>query len=76
MEFSISRFDPECDERPLMQEHDLDLVASGRMLLDVLLRLKAQDNTLSSLPKAPRPRWCRTAFLKATGQATPSLPSA
>jgi succinate dehydrogenase / fumarate reductase, iron-sulfur subunit len=47
MNFSISRFDPERDERPFLQDYDIEPMASDHMLLDVLLRLKAQDPTLS-----------------------------
>jgi succinate dehydrogenase / fumarate reductase iron-sulfur subunit len=47
MKFSISRFDPDKDEQPYLQDYDIALVASDHMLLDVLMRLKAQDNTLS-----------------------------
>lgn len=48
MKFSIYRFDPEKDEKPYMKDYDLH-VESGKdmMLLDALLLLKAQDETLS-----------------------------
>jgi succinate dehydrogenase / fumarate reductase iron-sulfur subunit len=44
---SISRYDPERDAKPFLQDYEIDLVATDHMLLDVLLRVKAQDNTLS-----------------------------
>ena len=44
--FSIYRYNPEQDSRPYMQEYTLD-VPPGMMLLDALLELKAQDETLS-----------------------------
>ena len=47
MKLSISRYDPERDAKPFLQDYEIDLVATDHMLLDVLLRLKAQDNTLS-----------------------------
>ena len=49
MKFSIYRFDPERDQSPTMQvfELDDDLLDSEMMLLDALLLLKAQDETLS-----------------------------
>jgi len=49
MKFSIYRFDPEHDQSPTMQvfELDDDLLDSEMMLLDALLLLKAQDETLS-----------------------------
>jgi succinate dehydrogenase / fumarate reductase iron-sulfur subunit len=47
MKFSISRYDPDRDERPYLQDFEIVLIDSDHMLLDVLLRLKAQDNSLS-----------------------------
>ena len=47
MKISVSRYDPDCDERPRLQDYEIELQSSDRMLLDVLIRLKAQDNTLS-----------------------------
>ena len=44
--FRIYRYNPEKDSRPYMQEYTLD-VPPGMMLLDALLELKAQDETLS-----------------------------
>lgn len=49
MRFRIYRYDPGRDEAPRMQDYELDdaLVEPGMMLLDALLLLKAQDETLS-----------------------------
>ncbi|MFO8153687.1 succinate dehydrogenase iron-sulfur subunit [Thioalkalivibrio sp.] len=49
MEFSIYRFNPETDSAPYMQDFTLgdDLVEPGMMLLDALLLLKEQDDSLS-----------------------------
>jgi succinate dehydrogenase / fumarate reductase iron-sulfur subunit len=49
MQFSIYRFDPEGEQAPHMQTFDLEDVLLDRemMLLDALLLLKAQDETLS-----------------------------
>jgi succinate dehydrogenase / fumarate reductase, iron-sulfur subunit len=47
MKLSISRYDPDRDEAPYLQDYEIELVASDHMLLDVLLRLKRQDETLS-----------------------------
>ena len=47
MKFSISRFNPERDKAPHMQDYEIEIVESDHMLLDVLLRLKRQDDTLS-----------------------------
>jgi succinate dehydrogenase / fumarate reductase iron-sulfur subunit len=49
MKFSIYRFDPESDPAPRMQTFELgdDRLDSEMMLLDALLLLKSQDETLS-----------------------------
>ena len=47
MRLSIFRFNPEHDDEPYMQEYEIELRATEVMLLDVMLRIKAQDNTLT-----------------------------
>ncbi len=49
MRFSIYRFDPEKDQKPRMQDYEIDLEKTGAiMVLDALLIIKAhQDETLS-----------------------------
>lgn len=48
MQFSIYRYDPEKDNKPYMQDYHLDIPAGqDMMLLDALLLLKAQDETLT-----------------------------
>jgi succinate dehydrogenase / fumarate reductase iron-sulfur subunit len=47
MRFSIYRYNPEADREPYMQDYTLDEIGPGMMLLDALLRIKAQDETLS-----------------------------
>ncbi len=49
MKFSIYRYDPDSGERPRMQDYVLDesQIRPGMMLLDALLLLKAQDETLA-----------------------------
>ena len=43
MKFSISRYDPDHDDKPYLRHYDIDILPSDRMLLDVLLRIKSQD---------------------------------
>lgn len=45
--FHIYRYDPDADEKPRMQVMALDVGSADRMLLDVLMRLKAIDPSLS-----------------------------
>ena len=49
MRFSIYRYNPDTDAKPYMQDYELSdsLIESGMMLLDALLLLKAQDESLS-----------------------------
>jgi succinate dehydrogenase / fumarate reductase iron-sulfur subunit len=45
--FEIYRYDPDKDKEPYMQKYELELDGSERMLLDALIRLKKQDESLS-----------------------------
>jgi succinate dehydrogenase / fumarate reductase iron-sulfur subunit len=47
MKFRLYRYNPETDAKPHMQDVELDIDPAGKMLLDALLALKAQDETLS-----------------------------
>jgi len=49
MKFSIYRYNPDSDQAPRMQDYELDAEQTGSdmMLLDALLLLKAQDETLA-----------------------------
>ena len=47
MRFNIYRYDPEKDARPYMKAYEVALEPSDRMLLDALVRLKAQDDSLA-----------------------------
>lgn len=49
MRFSIYRYNPETDEQPYQQEYVLpaEQITPGMMLLDALLKLKEQDESLS-----------------------------
>ncbi|QJP69039.1 succinate dehydrogenase/fumarate reductase iron-sulfur subunit [Burkholderia glumae] len=43
----VYRYDPDRDARPRLQTYEIELAAGERMLLDVLGRLKALDETLA-----------------------------
>ncbi|MDA3877544.1 MAG: succinate dehydrogenase iron-sulfur subunit [Halothiobacillus sp.] len=47
MRFSIYRYNPDTDSKPYMQDYTLDIEPEGNMLLDAILLIKAQDETLS-----------------------------
>ena len=47
MKFRIQRYDPDRDAKPRMQDYDVEMGPSDRMLLDALVRIKTIDDTLS-----------------------------
>ncbi|MGE0357243.1 MAG: succinate dehydrogenase iron-sulfur subunit [Burkholderiales bacterium] len=47
MKFRIQRYDPDKDARPYFQDYDVAMGPADRMLLDALVRIKAEDDTLS-----------------------------
>ena len=47
MRFKIYRYDPDKDSQPYMRDYEIALEPSDSMLLDVLIRIKAQDDSLS-----------------------------
>ncbi len=47
MLFSISRYDPDKDEKPYMQDYEVELASTDKMLLDALIRIKTIDDSLS-----------------------------
>ncbi len=57
-EFSIYRYDPDKDKKPYMQDFELKLPAGkDMMLLDALLELKKQDETLAFRRSCGRGLW-------------------
>jgi succinate dehydrogenase / fumarate reductase, iron-sulfur subunit len=67
MRFSIYRFNPETDARPHMQDYDVQLEPTDRMLLDALLRIKAQDDTLA-LRRSCREGVCGSDAMNVNGK--------
>jgi succinate dehydrogenase / fumarate reductase iron-sulfur subunit len=47
MRFSIYRYNPDVDKKPRMQDYDIPLEPTDRMLLDALVRIKEHDDTFS-----------------------------
>jgi succinate dehydrogenase / fumarate reductase iron-sulfur subunit len=47
MHLRIFRYDPERDFKPYMQDYDVQLEPSDRMLLDALVKVKAYDDTFA-----------------------------
>jgi succinate dehydrogenase / fumarate reductase, iron-sulfur subunit len=67
MKFSIYRYNPDSDERPYMQDYDVAPHASDRMLLDVILRIRAQDETLT-IRKSCREGVCGSDAININGR--------
>lgn len=67
MKLSISRYNPECDISPYLQDYEIELSPGDHMLLDVLIRLKAQDNTLT-LRKSCREGVCGSDAMNINGR--------
>jgi len=67
MKFLIYRYNPETDAAPRMQEYELDVAPEGKMLLDALLLLKEQDDTLS-LRKSCREGVCGSDAMNINGR--------
>ena len=47
MKFRIYRYDPDKDAQPRMQDYDVAMQPTDRMLLDALIRIKSIDDSLS-----------------------------
>ncbi|TSA23245.1 MAG: succinate dehydrogenase iron-sulfur subunit [Betaproteobacteria bacterium] len=47
MRFNIYRYNPESDARPFMQAYEIDFDPQGKKLLDALIAIKEQDESLS-----------------------------
>ncbi len=67
MLFKIYRYDPDKDAKPYMQEYDVELQSTDRMLLDALIRIKAMDDTLS-LRRSCREGVCSSDAMNINGK--------
>ena len=67
MKLSISRYNPERDEKPYMQDYEIAPGPQDRMLLDVILRLKAQDDSLT-IRKSCREGVCGSDAININGR--------
>src|SRR5438132_9460411 len=47
MRISVYRYDPDRDERPYMKDYEVAVESTDIMLLDALVKLKIQDDSLS-----------------------------
>ncbi|CAE6728601.1 succinate dehydrogenase iron-sulfur subunit [Candidatus Nitrotoga fabula] len=67
MKFKIYRYNPETDEQPYMRNYELDMEAGDMMLLDALLLIREQDDSLS-LRKSCREGVCGSDAMNINGR--------
>lgn len=67
MKFRIYRYNPETDAAPSMRDYELDIDPQGKMLLDALVLLKEQDDSLS-LRKSCREGVCGSDAMNINGR--------
>ena len=67
MKFRVYRYNPEKDDKPYMQDYDVELKSTDRMLLDAILRIKEMDDTLS-LRKSCREGVCGSDGMNINGK--------
>jgi succinate dehydrogenase / fumarate reductase iron-sulfur subunit len=67
MKFSIYRYNPEKDEKPYMQDYDVALESTDRMLLDAIIRIKETDDSLG-LRKSCREGVCGSDGMNINGR--------
>jgi succinate dehydrogenase / fumarate reductase iron-sulfur subunit len=67
MRFSVYRYNPDIDTAPYMQDYDIELESSDKMLLDALVRIKEVDDSLS-LRKSCREGVCGSDAMNINGK--------
>jgi succinate dehydrogenase / fumarate reductase iron-sulfur subunit len=65
---SIFRYDPERDPKPYMQSFEVTLQPTDRMLLDVILRIKAEQDDSLTLRKSCREGVCGSDAMNINGR--------
>jgi len=67
MKVSIYRFNPDVDKEPYMQDYQIEVLPEDKMLLDLLVRLKVVDDTLS-MRKSCREGVCGSDAMNINGK--------
>ena len=68
MHFSIFRYNPERDEKPYMQDFHVDLRPADRMLLDVILRIRDEQDDSLVIRKSCREGVCGSDAININGR--------
>ena len=68
MKFSIYRYDPDKDAKPYMQDLDVELLPTDKMLLDALQRIKADNDDSVSYRRSCREGVCGSDAMNINGK--------
>ncbi len=68
MRFSIYRFDPDADRKPRMQDYDVAVSTNDHMLLDLILRIKAEIDDSLTIRKSCREGVCGSDAININGR--------
>ena len=68
MKFSIYRFDPDKDQKPYMQDLEVELLPTDKMLLDALMRIKAQSDESFAFRRSCREGVCGSDAMNINGK--------
>ena len=68
MRLSVYRYDPELDPKPYMQDFEVTPQPTDRMLLDVILRIKAEQDDSLTLRKSCREGVCGSDAMNINGR--------
>ena len=68
MKFSIYRYDPDRDAKPYMQDLEVELLPTDKMLLDALMRIKSGDDDSVSFRRSCREGVCGSDAMNINGK--------
>jgi succinate dehydrogenase / fumarate reductase iron-sulfur subunit len=68
VKFSIYRYDPDKDERPYMQQLEVELLPTDKMLLDALMRIKQSTDDSLSFRRSCREGVCGSDAMNINGR--------
>ncbi|MCH9758070.1 MAG: succinate dehydrogenase iron-sulfur subunit, partial [Proteobacteria bacterium] len=68
MKFSIYRYNPEVDAKPYMQDFDLTLPPTAKMLLDALVYIKSDHDDSIALRRSCREGVCGSDGVNVNGK--------
>ncbi|MEB2401192.1 MAG: succinate dehydrogenase iron-sulfur subunit [Alcaligenaceae bacterium] len=68
MKFSIYRFDPDAGAKPRMQDYEIEVGPADHMLLDAILRIKAEQDDTLSMRKSCREGICGSDAININGR--------